>query len=117
MNPNVPTGSTTEAVQKYYNYLYQIWLNRIGGQQFTIHWDTIAWVALWIFVLVGFFYIYTRWQRHTRSEKEPYPVESYNGYIQESNGPVGPFLKLFYVGMFFWVLIMTILNLANGQIY
>jgi hypothetical protein len=117
MSPNVPTGSSTEVVQKYYSYLYKIWLDRIGGQQFTIHWDTIAWVVLWIFVLVGFFYIYTRWQRHTGSKAEPYPVESYNGYIQESNGPVGPFLKLFYIGMFFWLLAMTILNLVNGQIY
>jgi heme/copper-type cytochrome/quinol oxidase subunit 2 len=117
MNPQVPTGNTSEIVRQYYQYIYSYWLGRTGGQNFTIRWEIYAWVALWIVVLVGGFYIYTRWQRYTRAEKEPYPVESYNGYIQESNGPVGPFLTLFFIAMFVWLVIMTVLNILNGQIY
>ncbi len=117
MTPNVPSGNTSEIVQQYYDYLYRIWLDRIGGQNFTIRVDVLAWVALWIFVMAAFFFVYTRWQRRTKADKEPYPVESYNGYIQESNGPVGSFLTLFYIGMFIWLVVMTVLNLVNGQIY
>lgn len=117
MNPNpVPTGNTSEVVRQYYDYLYSYFLGRIQ-QNFFIHADTLLWVLLWILVLSAGFYAFTRWQRRTHVPKEPYPVESYNGYIQESNGPVGIFLILFFSGMFVWLLIMTILNLLNGQIY
>jgi hypothetical protein len=117
MNPQIPTGNSSEVVQRYYDYLYQIWMNRFGGQNLQLNWEIFMWVALWLFVLVAGFYAYSRWQRHTRTDEEPYPVESYNGYIQEANGPVGKFLTLFYIGMFLWLLSMTILNLVNGQIY
>ncbi|OGC76670.1 MAG: hypothetical protein A2Z27_04880 [candidate division Zixibacteria bacterium RBG_16_50_21] len=116
MNPEVPTGSTSEIVQQYFNYLYQYWLSKTS-QNYYIHWDTLAWVALWIFVLTAGFYAYTRWQRYAHEPKEPYPVESYNGYIQETNGPVGPFLNLFFGAVFIWLVVMTILNLINGQLY
>ena len=116
MNQNVPTGNTGEIVRNYYDYLYAHYLNGIT-QQFYIHWDVIAWVALWIFILAGAFFAYTRWQRYTRSRSEPYPVETYNGYIQEGNGPVGVFLKVFFVGMFLWLLVTTLHDLILGQIY
>ncbi|MEZ4617533.1 MAG: hypothetical protein R2867_18750 [Caldilineaceae bacterium] len=87
---DVPTGNTSETVQQYYNHLYHHYLDTLT-QNYYIHWDTLAWVFLWVFVLAGSFYAFTRWQRYTRQSQEPYPVESYDGHIQESNGPVGPF--------------------------
>lgn len=116
MNPNIPTGNNGEVVHKYYEYLYSNYLGHVA-QNYYIHWDTVLWVVLWIFILSAGFFAYTRWQRYTRAEKEPYPVESYNGYIQEGNGPVGTFLTLFFIGMFLWILAMTISNLVVGQIY
>lgn len=116
MNPDVPTGHTGEIVRDYYNYLYSHYLNQIA-QKYYIHWDTLLWVAFWIFVLVAFFYAYTRWQRGTHESEEPYPVESYNGYIEESNGPIGTFLTLFFIGMFIWLVILTVMDLLHGQIY
>ena len=56
-------------------------------------------------------------QRTTRQPDEPYPVESYNGYIEEGNGPVGIFLKLFFIGMFISLVIITVMDLLHGQIY
>ncbi len=116
MNPDVPTGHTGEIIRDYYNYLYNHYLNQIT-QKYYIHWDTLLWVALWIFALAAFFYAYTRWQRGTRENKEPYPVESYNGYIEESNGPIGTFLTIFFIGMFIWLVILTVMDLLHGQIY
>lgn len=116
MNPEVPTGQTGEIVRQYYDYLYSHYLQQIS-QNYYIHWDTLLWVLLWVFALTAAFYAYTRWQRYTRAHDEPYPVESYNGYIEENNGPVGTFLKLFFIGMFIWLVILTILDLTRGQIY
>jgi hypothetical protein len=114
--PNVPTGNTTAVMQQYYHYLYSYFLSGIK-QNFYIHWDVLLWVLLWLFVLAGGFYAFTRYQRTTRADKEPYPVESYNGYIQEGNGPMGTFLTLFYIGMFLWLVAKTVTNLLFGQIY
>ena len=116
MNPSVPTGHTGETIREYYDYLYSHYLDQIM-QTYYIHWDTLLWVLLWVFALGAFFYAYTRWQRSTRENNEPYPVESYNGYIEESNGPVGTFLTLFFIGMFVWLVILTVLDLLHGQIY
>jgi hypothetical protein len=116
MNPNVPTGSSGEIARQYYDYLYSHYLQQIT-QTYYIHWDTLLWVLLWIFVLAAFFYAYTRWQRTTRQPKEPYPTESYNGYIEEGNGPVGTFLTLFFIAMFVWLVIMTVFAILRGQIY
>jgi hypothetical protein len=117
MSPDdVPTGDSGDIIRQYYDYLYNHYLSQIT-QKYYIHWDTLLWVLLWIFILAAFFYAYTRWQRTTHQPKEPYPVESYNGYIEEGNGPVGTFLKLFYIGIFIFLVIMTVLNLLNGQIY
>lgn len=116
MNPNVPTGHSGEVVRQYFQYLYDHYLRQIT-QNVHIQWDTLFWVLLWVFVLSALFYAFTRWQRTTHKKKEPYPVESYNGYIEEGNGPVGTFLKLFYIGMFVWLVAITVLDLLRGQIY
>ncbi|MCA9903791.1 MAG: hypothetical protein KC547_08045 [Anaerolineae bacterium] len=116
MNPSVPTGNSDQIVQQYFHHLYSYYLDRIQ-QTYYIHWDIVFGVVFWVFVLVALFYFYSRWQRNTSNYKEPYPVESFNGYIQESNGPVGPFLTVFFIAMFLWILAVTILNLVNGQIY
>lgn len=116
MDQNVPTGHDSETVRRYFEYLYTHYLNGIT-QQYYIHWDTIGWVVLWIFILAAALFAYSRWQRYTRTTREPYPVETYNGYIQEGNGPVGLFLKLFFAGMVIWLVTTTLLNLIRGQIY
>lgn len=116
MNRNVPTGHSGEVVRQYYNYLYSHYLQNIT-QNYFIHWDVLGWVTLWLIILAGAFYAFTRWQRRSHASQEPYPVETYNGYIQETNGPVGVFLRIFFATMFIWLLVTTILDLIRGQIY
>lgn len=114
---DVPTGDTPTEVNEYYDYLLHIWLERAGGQTFMINWNNIFWVGLWIFILTATFGVYTFWQRYTRAHREPYPLESYDGHIQEMNGPVGGFLFLIFATVFAWAAILTILRILNGQIY
>lgn len=113
---DVPTGDSSATVQEYYQYLYAHYLG-LFSQQVGINWTIFAWVLLWIVLMVGGFFFYTRYQRQTKQEREPYPVESYDGHIQEMNGPVGPFLWITFVTVAMFVLITMVLNLMNGQIY
>lgn len=114
---DVPTGDTPEKVNEYYAYLTKIWLERTGGQTFEIDWADHFWIGLWIFLLAGIFGVYSFWQRYTRAHREPYPIESYDGHIQEANGPVGGFLMLFFAGVFVWAVILTVLAIREGQVY
>lgn len=116
MNPDVPTGNSGEVVRRYFEYLYDHYLSKLSQNTY-IHWDVLLVVLIWVFGLATLFFVYTRWQRHTRQSKEPYPIESYNGYIEEANGPVGLFLTLFFISMVFVLLTITVLNLLHGQLY
>ncbi len=113
---DIPTGSSSEVVRDYFNHLYGQYLLQ-PTQNYYVHWDTILWFAFWVIMLIALFFFYTRWQRTSQAKKEPYPVESYNGYIQESNGPVGAFLTVFFIVMFVWALIITYMSLTRGQVY
>lgn len=115
MNPDIPTGSSPEVVQAYFNYLYNIYLRQID-QTYYIHWATDAGILFWIVVLAVGLYLYTRWQRYTHNPEELYPVESYNGYIQETNGRVGPFLFIVFGVVVIWLIFLTADDLLNGQI-
>ena len=77
----------------------------------------LAWWALFVVVLAGLFLAFTRWQGRTRAHHEPYPVETYDGYISEGNGPVGGFLWVFFAVVVGWLVYVTFQSLAHGQIY
>jgi len=114
---DVPTGDTPQEVQDYYDYLFSHWLSVTGGQTWLIDWGTVFWLGVWIVILAGVFGAYSYWQRYTRAHREPYPLESYDGHIQEMNGPVGPFLWMVFATVFFWAVLLTIVQIRNGQIY
>jgi hypothetical protein len=117
VNPEaVPTGNTSQVVEQYYDYLYSHYLAQIT-QTYSIHWDVLAWILFWVVLLAGLFYAYTRYQRYTHFAREPYPLESYNGYVSETNGPVGTFLAIFMTVIVVWLLLTTIYNRTYGQIY
>jgi hypothetical protein len=113
---DVPTGSDGEAVSEYYDYLYNHYVTEIN-QTYRVNVTTLLWWGFFVVILVGSIYLATRLQRATRSRGEPYPVESYNGYITETNGPTGPFLMIVFGGIVVWLLGITIFHLVQGQIY
>jgi hypothetical protein len=114
---DVPTGDSTQTVQAYYDHLYSHYLAQAFDQSWLLEWGNLLWVLLWLSALTAVFFAYSYWQRTTRAPKEPYPLESYDGHIQEMNGPVGPFLTLFFIGVALWLGLFTILKIMNGQVY
>ena len=115
MDP-VPTGHTSAITKEYFDHLYQQYFLQ-QTQTYYIHWDILAGVFFWIAILALLLFFYSNWQRSTQTGQEPYPVESYNGFIQETNGRVGPFLTVFFIVMFIWLAIVTIMSLTQGQVY
>lgn len=116
MSSEVPTGSDEATVSDYYDYLYEHYLRQID-QTFDLEPITLLWWGFWLALLVGGVGAAVWWQRSTRATSEPYPVESYNGYITEGNGPVGGFLTVFFIGVVIWLLAITVAHLVQGQIY
>jgi len=111
----VPTGDTPEVVQAYYQYLLAHYINPTT-QNIATNWFLVGVVLGWVTIVTGLFFIYFR---RSRSEKPSrlYPVETYNGYISESNAGVGVFLYVFFALVVLWVLYITIGDLTQGQLY
>lgn len=111
----VPTGDTPEAVAAYYQYLLAHYINPTA-QNIGTNWFFIGITLGWVAIVTGLFFIYFR---RVRSEKPSrlYPVETYNGYISESNADTGIFLYVFFGLVVLWLLYITIANLTQGQLY
>ncbi len=111
----VPSGNTPEAVQAYYQYLLAHYISPVS-QNIATNYAIIGVTLGWVAIITGLFFIYFR---RVRNEKpsELYPVETYNGYISESNGGVGVFLYIFFALVVLWLLYVTVSNLTQGQLY
>lgn len=111
----VPTGNTPEIIQAYYQYLLAYYINPTV-QNVTTNYLLVGVVVGWVAIITGLFFIYFR---RARNEKPSvlYPVETYNGYISESNAGVGIFLYIFFALVVLWLLYMTVSNLTQGQLY
>lgn len=113
---DIPTGSDSDTVEKYFDHLYGYYIKQFKFT-FRIIPISLFWVLFYLAVLSGFLFFGAMWQRKTRARSEPYPVETYDGYISEGNGPVGRFLWLFFAGIFLWCVGITVMSLTEGQIY
>lgn len=111
----VPTGDTPEIVQAYYQYLLAHYINPTV-QNTATNWFLVGVVLGWVAIVTGLFFVYFR---RVRSEKPSklYPVETYNGYISESNAGTGIFLYVFFALVVLWLLYITVGDLTQGQIY
>jgi hypothetical protein len=111
----VPTGDTPEIVQAYYEYLLAHYVNPTA-QNIVTNWLLVSVTLGWVAIVAGLILIYFR---RVRSEKPSklYPVETYNGYISESNATTGAFLYIFFALVILWLLWVTVSNLTQGQLY
>ena len=111
----VPTGDTPEQVRANYEYLLAHYINPTA-QNIGTNWYMVGVTLGWVAITAGVIFIYFR---RVRSEKPSklYPVETYNGYISESNAGTGIFLYVFFALVVLWLLWVTISNLTQGQLY
>lgn len=111
----VPSGNTPEAVQAYYQYLLAFYINPTV-QNVTTNYFLVGVTFGWVAIIAGLFFIYFRRARNEKPSRL-YPVETYNGFISESNAGVGVFLAVFFALVVLWLLYITVSNLTQGQLY
>ncbi len=111
----VPSGNTPEAVEAYYQYLLQHYITPIA-QNTAFNWVIVATTLGWVAILAALLFIYFRRVRNEKPSRL-YPVETYNGYISESNAGTGAFLFIFFGLIVLWLLYITVSNLTQGQLY
>jgi hypothetical protein len=131
-NPrNVPSGSSTEVENAYYQYLWHNLLHGGGYQQVSVQseFSNLFLVLTWTLIIALLGYILTNstyYQQNKRGAatdpngpeiQDLYPVESYNGIITERNGGVDTFNWVLYALMTVWTLGLMFFAILNGQIY
>lgn len=111
----VPTGNTPEIIEQYYQYLLSHYINPVT-QNITPNVMLEGAVFFWIIIVAGLIFVYFRRGRNEKPSRL-YPVETYNGYISESNADVGGFLWVFFALVVIWLLWITYSNITRGQLY
>lgn len=112
----VPTGSDDRTVEAYYDYLYLRTLQQ-QGQTFEVLTQplllTYAVIGAVILIFVGL--VWAWFGKRTHNSAGLYPVEVYNGYITERNGPVDTYTYANYAVMLAFCVFYIWWNLVFGQ--
>ncbi len=111
-----PSGSDGETVRAYYDYLFSTYLDRMH-QNFSVRPGTFLLIGLFIVVIGGSIAIVAGAQQSSTRSDSPTPVETYDGYISETNGRVGTPLLVAFIGVALWCLVLTAFALMHGQVY
>lgn len=114
----VPSGNTSDLAKAFYNYLFAHALGVIPGDRTQILWTGPFWIAFFAFILILFFFFYSRYlQRVHRKKGELYGASSFAGSILERIGSVALFSKLVWTVIVLWALYFIVTQIMYGQIY
>lgn len=115
---SIPCGSSSEAAQEYYAWIWSNYLDRIPVPRTSILWSGPFWIAIWSVVLIGFFFFYCWYlNRVHRKEGEMYGVSSFAGSILERIGRVATFSYIVWGAIALWALYFIVAHIAYGQTY
>ncbi|MCL5736023.1 MAG: hypothetical protein M1274_10635 [Actinobacteria bacterium] len=113
---NVPTGSDDASVQAYYDYLS---LEHFSTMKETYHFNwqnfTVTWAVI-AAALISLYFFAFAWYARRRSG-DLYPVEVYNGFITERNGPIDMFNYAVWAILGIYAIFYMVIQLIYGQIY
>ncbi len=113
-----PSGSDSQTVQAYYNYMYSQYLSAIPSHPTDIRWTSVFWIAVWGVVLIGFFFLYTRFSsRAHRTHGGLYGVSSFAGSILERIGPASIFVRVVWIAVVLWTAYFVVTHILFGQVY
>ena len=111
----MPRGSSTDNVDKYYQYLLAHHQNDGRSATWTVDWVSLAW--MWGFVAVlSFVILLWIWQyRTTRQRTGVYPVDSFGGFTTELAGPATLFFLVFSAIVTAFAVVLIVGHLVWGQ--
>jgi hypothetical protein len=115
-NVDVPTGSDDASVLAYYDYLNRQHAATLQ-ETYTFNWQNfLITYAIIAAALISLYFFAMVWYSRKRSG-DLYPVEAYNGFITERNGPVDVLNYAVAAILGIYMLYYTVVDLIYGQIY
>jgi hypothetical protein len=113
----MPSGSSPQKAQEYYQYLLSRHETEHGVQTWHVNWLALAW--LWGFLVVlSLIVLWWIWQyRTTRQRTRIYPIDSWSGYASELAGPATLFFLLLALIVTAFAVVMIVGHIVHGQIF
>lgn len=121
---DVPTGSSSGAAERYFQWLYENYLggipNAVGG--IPAQWEGVHWGGPFLqlyalaVVFVVFFALFARYLNETHRKRVAYKLSRYDR-VTERHGRFGPFSIAVTLGIVAWALYYPINHVVTGQVY
>ena len=112
----VPTGSDDASVLAYYDYLN---LQHANSLKETYHYNWQNFMVTYAVItaaLISLYFFAFAWYGKRRSG-DLYPVEVFNGFLTERNGPVDVFNYAVWAILGIYLVFYTVIQIIYGQIY
>lgn len=114
----MPNGNDTAASQAFRDYLYAAYLRDIQVPRIGVDWENLYWVAIFSFVLIGFFWLYTRhFGSVHRDRGELYGATLFGGAILERIGRVSRLNWICYLAFTLYSAFFIVEHIIGGQVY
>jgi hypothetical protein len=113
----VPTGADDKAVNAFYDYDQ---LRHVASLSETYFMDPYYLTTMYLVfgvVIVCFYGLTYAWLARHQSRGDLYPVETYNAYLTERNGPIDAFNWILWAILLSYMVVYTVVNLIGGQYY
>jgi hypothetical protein len=113
----MPSGSSPDNADQYYQYLLAHHQNDGRTVTWTVDWVSLAW--MWGFVVaLGLTLILWLWQyRTSRTRTSLYPVDRWGNYVTELASPASLFFILLTLGLTAFAVVLIVGHLISGQIF
>lgn len=114
----MPTGNDPQTVQAYYDALLSKRLESVGADAVRLDLTSLAWAALFAFVLIGFFFLYTwSFRRVHRSQGDLYGATRFGGAMLERIGRASKLSWAAWIGTVLYAAYFFVDHLLRGQYY
>jgi hypothetical protein len=113
----MPSGSSPDNAQRYYDYLLAHHQNDGRAATWTVDWYSLAW--MWGFVAaLSLTLIWWIWQyRTTKSRTALYPVDRWGDYVTELASPASLFFLVLTIGLTAFAVVLIAGHLIWGQVF
>ena len=111
----MPTGSSPEHADQYYQYLLAHHQNDGRTATWTVDWVSLAW--MWGFVVaISATLIWWIWQ-YRENRRALYPVDRWGNYVSELASPASLFFIVFSIGVTAFAVVLIAGHLIWGQVF
>ena len=113
---SMPSGSSPENAESYYQYLLAHHQNDGRTVTWTVDWFSLAW--MWGFVLaLSLILIWWLSQYRTSRRHDLYPVDRWGTYVSELASPASLFFVVLSIGLTLFAVALIAGHLIWGQIF